>query len=288
MRVIAIFLLFCYYIYGYKLSDNIGFVVDKYKSFNTLKYRIYEYEDGSIGPSCCNGYLCVQAAGAMAVSIRVGRKISLKSVEEYFKTFRKAGYYPSMQDWINASNHYHIKDLNVKINHVRDIKDLYQKVKNAIDNNYPVSILLTDFDAFFNQWDIYNLFSYENRFLINLLNYFPFINLTELLSKELLFKIYSFLNMYDFKVPVVSSITGGVNHSVLIVGYIKDNDTVYYAIRDPYIKKCPNNSNGFCFLFDYLIDEDTLNNYLIEGNTLLIFKTNPNSKLMDSNKNGFF
>jgi len=275
--------LMVYLVYGYQINESMGFVRDKYMSYITSQYRVYEYEDGKIGPESYRSYLCIQAAGAMAVGIRIGKKISVSSVEKYFYKFR-GNRAPSMQDWINASNRYHIQDLNVKVKTFNNMNRFFKIVKKAIDNDYPVTVLLKKYNALVHDFNAFNLLNYDNVVdLINILYY----------SRCVRYNGYKFLNCYfsktlyslinpsfnDLNIALLHTMFGQVGHSVVIVGYIVNNGTIYYAVRDPYKEYCDTSLNDFCFFFDYLINEKDLEENIEKGNTILIFKTNPNVDL---------
>ena len=254
--------------FSIKLNDESGFVLDKYGNFINKKYRTYEYE----GLEWPGGYYCIQAAGATAVGIRVGEKLSVRKVSKYLKGLygKRNNYEPSMNDWINASNKFHIPQLKVEAEKIDNMDDLYKIVKNAIDNNFLVTILLRN----------YIISSLDKKLLIKTFQDFGILKIFSFLYYHSNPYWYYWYKLWSAKIPILDDMRGGINHSVTIVGYIKYGNEIYYAIRDPFLteKKAEGNNTAFYDYFDYLVGENVLENEIIFGNTLLIFKTKDNKR----------
>lgn len=160
--------------------SNYGFVKDGSGSFNTLNEKIYEWDQFP------DGCYCFPAAGATAINIRMGgKKVDTKSAYNYFvnelagyatrknddgelnNTGDDAGCATTSQDWRNASNKYHIEDLNVDLKPAAgtydDIESFWAEVKINIDNNRPMLIPLTHWNPVYSSNKFTTISGYEKE-----------------------------------------------------------------------------------------------------------------------------
>ena len=93
--------------------DRQGWIKNGGGSIDTFSQKIYEWDQFNGGCYCFHG------AGSTAINIRMGKKSTdTKSTHAYFLNELNAYQYKdecetSSQDWLNASNRYHISDLNI-------------------------------------------------------------------------------------------------------------------------------------------------------------------------------
>ena len=127
-----------------------GFVINGSDSADTLSQKIFEWEQFNGGCYCFHG------AGSTAINIRMGKKSTdTKSVHTYFRDKLKAYQNrteceTSSKDWLNASNRYHITDLNISkkpsSGYFSNADKMWNEIKTNINNNKPMLVPITHYD----------------------------------------------------------------------------------------------------------------------------------------------
>ena len=217
-------------------NGDYGFVVNGKGSTNTLNQKIYEWEQFDGGCYCFHG------AGATAINIRVGSKVTdTKSTHTYFRDKlnayqNKTECETSSNDWLNASNRYHISDLNIykkpSSGYFSDVNKLWDEIKLNVNNNKPMLVPITHYDP------IYSGFGYTE----------------------------------------VTGYNDEIGHALIIVGYINfTGQTKYVAIRDTAVDHSDIESDNEA-LFDYTLSLETLDEYL-QSRQMLVFDTKVDADL---------
>lgn len=217
-------------------NGDYGFIVNGKGSADTLEQKIYEWDQFDGGCYCFHG------AGATAINIRVGSKVTdTKSTHAYFRDKLKAYQNrteceTSSNDWLNASNRYHISDLNIykkpDSGYFGDTNKLWDEIKLNVNNNKPMLVPITHYKP------IYSGYGYTEA----------------------------------------TGYTSKIGHSLIIVGYINfSGEDKYVAIRDPAVKHSNIKSN-YKHLFDYTLSLDTLDSYL-QSRQMIVFNTKVDADL---------
>ena len=135
--------------------SNQGWVKNGNGDYSTLSQRIYEWDQFP------NGCYCFHGAGATAVNIRMGGQFTdTKKVHSYFRDKLKAynnktECATSSQDWLNASNKYHLKDLKIvkkpSSGHFNSRDDLWKEIKANVGNNKPMLVPITHYKPIYSE-----------------------------------------------------------------------------------------------------------------------------------------
>jgi len=199
---------------------------------NNLDEKVWEYGEGNSNNT--NYYYCFHAAFATSINIRLG--VNVINLENVHKTF--SAYFPSYRNsnpkreaglsnirQLGEKEKFSscpIPDLKVILKQVKsdDASLLFNEIKSAVDNDYPIIATINSFRAKEN-----SSYEYNN-------------------SRD-----QHFTAVYDF--------SGNVKHAIVLVGYLKNTSTNntedhLIAVRDTYME-FPFNSVRYKWFYDYTI-----------------------------------